>query len=167
MQGRTPSATLSRTARARTLITSPEAMRTRSALAAAAVGHSMLAAVSIAVIVLSLSLEADASVSSWTTQRSRATLDPMMRLRGGATAVKMTRSASQQDMSKPDVSRPGPATKDSRKEKIWALSKGYKPVDKESIQRSVFSLLILESRVTLARSAYPVPRVTRIPSIRP
>jgi hypothetical protein len=109
-------------------------MQRRLSPAASAVGHGMLAALSVAVIILSFSHEADASVSSWT-QRSKVTLDPMLRLRGGATAVKMTRSASQQDMSKPDVSRPGPSTKDSRKEKIWQLSKAYKPVDKESIQR--------------------------------
>eukprot|EP00284_Hemiselmis_tepida_P013683 CAMPEP_0174937548 /NCGR_PEP_ID=MMETSP1355-20121228/60771_1 /TAXON_ID=464990 /ORGANISM="Hemiselmis tepida, Strain CCMP443" /LENGTH=842 /DNA_ID=CAMNT_0016184403 /DNA_START=3 /DNA_END=2531 /DNA_ORIENTATION=- len=49
----------------------------------------------------------------------------------------MTRSASQQELSRPDVSRPGPSGKDAKKEKIWQLTKGYKPVDKESIQRSV------------------------------
>lgn len=113
-------------------------MRTHRSLIAAVAGHSVLAALSIAIIGLSFSLEADASVSSWT-QRSRVTLDPMMRLRGGSSGVKMTRSASQQDMSKPDVSRPGPSTKDSKKEKIWQLSKAYKPVDKESIQRWDFS----------------------------
>jgi len=49
----------------------------------------------------------------------------------------MTRSASQQDMSKPDVTRPHAANADDRTEKIWKLTKQYKPVDKESIQRSI------------------------------
>lgn len=63
---------------------------------------------------------------------------PMLRLKGGdAQTLRMTRSASQQDLSKPGVDRPGPADKDARKQKIWELTKGYKAADKESIERFV------------------------------
>jgi len=62
----------------------------------------------------------------------------MLRLRGGsAQSLRMTRSASQQDLSKPGVDRPGPTEKDSRKQKIWELSKAYTRADKESIERSI------------------------------
>ena len=57
-----------------------------------------------------------------------------LRLRGGQEMV-MTRSASQQDLSKPDVRRPGPSSKDPTKEKIWQISSAYKAADKTSIQK--------------------------------
>lgn len=57
-----------------------------------------------------------------------------MRLRGGV-EISMTRSASQQDISNPNVKRPGPPTSDPKKNKIWSLSQQYKPADKLSIQK--------------------------------
>lgn len=57
-----------------------------------------------------------------------------MRLRGGQ-EITMTRSASQQDLSKPDVRRPGPGNADPTKEKIWSVSSSYKAADKTSIQK--------------------------------
>jgi hypothetical protein len=57
-----------------------------------------------------------------------------LRLRGGQEYV-MTRSASQQDLSKPDVKRPGPDSKDPKKAKIWQISSTYKAADKLSIQK--------------------------------
>jgi hypothetical protein len=81
---------------------------------------------------------------------------PMLRLKGGnAQTLRMTRSASQQDLSKPGVDRPGPADKDARKQKIWELSKGYKAADKESIQRFVLDFM----RVLLSCTQWTVQQV--------
>ena len=55
-------------------------------------------------------------------------------LRGGQ-GPQLTRSASQQDMSNPNVKRPGPAGEDAISKKIWSLSSSYKPADKTSIQK--------------------------------
>jgi len=105
--------------------------RTTHRSASSALGHGALAIAAITMLVLCFAIDADATTTPMGRMNS-----PMLRLRGGASSPKMTRSASQQDMSNPNVSRPGPQTKDSRKEKIWQLTKAYKPVDKESIQRS-------------------------------
>ena len=55
-------------------------------------------------------------------------------LRGGQ-GPSLTRSASQQDMSNPNVKRPGPAGDSAVQKKIWSLSDKYKPADKVSIQK--------------------------------
>eukprot|EP00281_Chroomonas_sp_CCMP1168_P020312 CAMPEP_0206226596 /NCGR_PEP_ID=MMETSP0047_2-20121206/8180_1 /ASSEMBLY_ACC=CAM_ASM_000192 /TAXON_ID=195065 /ORGANISM="Chroomonas mesostigmatica_cf, Strain CCMP1168" /LENGTH=893 /DNA_ID=CAMNT_0053649703 /DNA_START=88 /DNA_END=2769 /DNA_ORIENTATION=+ len=99
-------------------------------------GHASLALVAVAAITLAATFDSAEAVSSTPLWAGRPSLVSNMGLRGGSSA-KMTRSASQQDLSKPDIKRPGPGTKDARKEKIWQLTKQYKPVDKESIQRSV------------------------------
>ena len=57
-------------------------------------------------------------------------------LRGGQGAT-LTRSASQQDLSNPNVKRPGPAADSATAKKIWSLSEQYKPADKTSIQKCV------------------------------
>ena len=57
-------------------------------------------------------------------------------LRGGQ-GSSLTRSASQQDLSKPNVKRPGPLTDSDVQKKIWSLSSQYKPADKTSIQKCV------------------------------
>ena len=57
-------------------------------------------------------------------------------LRGGQ-GPSLTRSASQQDMSKPNVKRPGPQAATEVSKKIWSLSSQYKPADKTSIQKYV------------------------------
>ncbi|KAJ1487587.1 hypothetical protein T484DRAFT_1744944 [Baffinella frigidus] len=72
-----------------------------------------------------------------------------MRLRGGV-EISMTRSASQQDISNPNVKRPGPPTSDPKKNKIWSLSQQYKPADKLSIQKSV----VHHAEHTLATDRY-------------
>lgn len=109
-------------------------MGTRRRLSTAVMGHSALALMAVSIIALAFSHEVEGVSATSFAGRGRATLEPIMTLRGGS--GKMTRSASQQDLSKPDIKRPGPVTKDARKEKIWQLTKQYKPVDKESIQRS-------------------------------
>jgi len=86
-----------------------------------------------------------------------------MRLRGGL-EVAMTRSASQQDISNPNVKRPGPVSKDPKKEKIWSLSQQYKPADKTSIQKCALSQLDVATlnashqRVSGTGAADAVPR---------
>ncbi len=57
-------------------------------------------------------------------------------LRGGQGPT-LTRSASQQDMSNPNVKRPGPAGDSAVQKKICSLSDKYKPADKTSIQKCV------------------------------
>lgn len=105
------------------------ANRTARKAASSALGHGMLAIAAMSMLILSFAYNADASPAMGRFS------SPMLRLRGGSSAPKMTRTASQQDVANPSVSRPGPGTKDARKEKIWQLTKAYKPVDKESIQR--------------------------------
>ena len=70
-------------------------------------------------------------------------------LRGGQ-GPSLTRSASQQDMSNPNVKRPGPTGGDAVQKKIWALSDKYKPCDKTSIQKSV----VHHAEHTLATDRY-------------
>lgn len=67
--------------------------------------------------------------ASVTLQRSN------LSLRGGQGGSTLTRSASQQDLSNPNVKRPGPAGGGEVQKKIWSISSQYKPCDKTSIQK--------------------------------
>jgi hypothetical protein len=90
----------------------------------------------ISLMVLLLAFHETEASNSQNVMLRKPRVIPMLRLKGGdANTLRMTRSASQQDLSKPGVDRPGPADKDARKQKIWELSKGYKATDKESIER--------------------------------
>ena len=99
--------------------------------------HTFVGITALVVLLLAIS-ESEGAHDNLVARKPRVI--PMLRLKGGnAVPLRMTRSASQQDLSKPGVDRPGPADKDSRKQKIWELSKGYKATDKESIQRFGFT----------------------------
>jgi len=105
--------------------------------------HLTIAALSLLVLALAMN-DADAAQPL-----ASSSFLGNMRLRGGQEYV-MTRSASQQDLSKPDVKRPGPGSKDPTKEKIWSLSNTYKAADKTSIQKSV----VHHAEHTLATDRY-------------
>lgn len=89
----------------------------------------------IAGVVLAATLASAAPLPASVTLK-RDYLRKNLSLRGGQ-GPSLTRSASQQDMSKPNVKRPGPQAATEVSKKIWSLSSQYKPADKTSIQKYV------------------------------
>ena len=89
----------------------------------------------IAGVVLAAALASAAPLPASVTLK-RDYLRKNLSLRGGQ-GPSLTRSVSQQDMSKPNVKRLGPQAATEVSKKIWSLSSQYKPADKTSIQKYV------------------------------